>query len=121
MNNNLLDWKLQDIVTELSHLESFTYVMESEIRNASQDEINLSLTNKLIACLVMQETKIKELITTMEELVHEVKKSNDPDIDIETLLKVYRGELPESAIDDEALNKTFTRFMQGWRKMRGEQ
>lgn len=120
MNNNLLDWKLNDIETEFAHLESFTYVMESEIRNASDEEISLSMSNKLIACLNMQETKIKELLTTMDELISEVKKSNNPNIDIETLSKVYRGELPESALDDNALDKTFTQLMRDLRKRRGE-
>lgn len=121
MNNNLLDWKLQDIAADLHQLDTFSGVIEGTIRNADSSERTTGFASVILSCLAMQTAKIKELITTMEELVQEIKKSNNPDIDLETLLKVYRGELPESAIDDKALNETFTRFMQGWKKMRGEQ
>lgn len=98
MNNDLLDMKLQDFVADLSHFESFTYAIESIVRYAD-DQMETGIANQLMACLVMQETKIKEFITALDELENKVRKSNNDAIPTETLLKVFRGELPESTLD----------------------
>lgn len=106
MNNNLLDMKLQDLTAELYPLDTFSGVIENEIRNASESEIKVDFANTLLSCLSMQSAKIKEIIAAFEAFSDAVKENSNPDIPIDLLLKVYRGELPESALEQYKRTQT---------------
>lgn len=75
MKNEELDLKLQDVTAELYPLDTFSGVIENEIRNASDSQISVDFANTLLSCLSMQSAKIKEMITTMEELTDAVQKT----------------------------------------------
>ena len=75
MKNEEVDLKLQDVTSELYPLDTFSGVIENEIRNASDSQISVDFANTLLSCLSMQSAKIKEIITAMEELTDAVQKT----------------------------------------------
>ena len=75
MKNEEVDLKLQDVTSELYPLDTFSGVIENEIRNASDSQISVDFANVLLSCLSMQSAKIKEIITAMEELTDTVQKT----------------------------------------------
>lgn len=75
MNNDMLDFELQDITADLYSLKTFTGIIENEIHNASDKERTVDFANDILSCLTMQTAKIKGLIATMEELANKVRQS----------------------------------------------
>lgn len=79
MKNEELDLKLQDATAELYMLDTFSGVIENEIRNASDSQISVDFANTILSCLSMQTAKIKEIIATMEGLTDAVHKTQAND------------------------------------------
>lgn len=76
MKNEELDLKLQDVTAELYPFDTFSGVIENEIRNASDSQISVDFANTLLSCLSMQSAKIKEIITAMEELTDAIQNKS---------------------------------------------
>lgn len=105
MKNDLLAWKAEEISAELYMLDTFNGVMENHIRNALMADATTEFANTILSCLSMQSAKIKEIIAYVEKLADEVRAKSE-NIDIELVSKVFRGELPESALDGETASET---------------
>ncbi len=99
MKNDLLVWKAEDIAAELHMLDTFNGVIEIHIRNAPMADATAAFEDDILSCLSMQSAKIKELIAYVDKIADEARAKSE-NIDIELVSKVFRGELPESALDD---------------------
>lgn len=95
MKNDLLVWKAEDIAAELHMLDTFNGVIEIHIRNAPMADATAAFEDDIS----MQSAKIKELIAYVDKIADEARAKSE-NIDIELVSKVFRGELPESALDD---------------------
>lgn len=67
--------KISELNEELRMLDTFSGVIENQIRNASESEINVDFANTLISCLYMQSAKIGQIIDIAEKLESEVKNA----------------------------------------------
>ena len=55
----------------LRELDTFTDVIENEIRNASDRERTVDFANTILSCLSMQSAKVKQFIEIAEKLEQE--------------------------------------------------